>query len=258
LITPGVGLAGDVVKVKFNAVVQEYCHVLKFPSGWQMPKSVLRKTGEAFIPAKFALSDDYEFRVRGLLGTRFLVRGVERVVNKYYTSSIYEADFSDPTGVAQPSSEEEWNAATSIAVSDYRFTGLTKALDKLSKRPEFKALDSKRKGDKWLASARQISPDLSLLVLQTSSGKLSRCGGSDVPGDFSPCLDFRGNHGKLFFDIYRTDTLEKVVTITASFNTIRPDEAFEKTVWVTGRYFLIPLDERRERCLICDFGRKGQ
>jgi len=47
-------------------------------------------------PGPFNLGDDYEFRVPGLLETRFLVRGMRSIVDKYYTSNIYNADFSDP------------------------------------------------------------------------------------------------------------------------------------------------------------------
>jgi hypothetical protein len=259
LIAPGIIVAGDVVKVDFNAAVREYCHVLRFPSGWQMPRFIRPKDGgiEVFL-WDFAMGD-YEFRVSGLLGTRFLIRGVERKFEKkYYTTNLYEVDFSDPTAVVQPAGEEEeWNSATVISVPDDTFAGVVRAVDPLSKHPGFKGLDSMRSGDKWSLSAKRASPDLSLLVLQSWRGTLAS-GGSDVPGDFSISLNFSRNHGKLFFDVYSVDTAKKLITITTSFDSILPDEAFGKTAWVTERYFLIPLDERRERCLVCELGRNGQ
>lgn len=40
LVIPETSVAGDVVNVHFTPAVREYCHVLRFPSGWQMPPSV--------------------------------------------------------------------------------------------------------------------------------------------------------------------------------------------------------------------------
>jgi hypothetical protein len=258
LLVPKLGLAGDVVKVKFNAAVREHCHVLHFPSGWLMPRSIRTENGGLkFFLWEFA-TGDFEFRVSGLLGTKFLIRGVERKFEKkYYTTNLYEVDFSDPTAVPQPASEVEWSSATVISVPDNFFAGGITVVDKLSKHPGFKGLDSMRSGDKWSLSAKRASPDLSLLVLQSWRGTLAS-GGSDVPLGFSVGLNFSRNHGKLFFDVYSVDIAKKLITITASFNTITPDEAFGKTAWVTERYFLIPLSERRERCLVCEFGRKQQ
>jgi len=73
----GTAPAVDVVEVNWNPTVREYCHVLRFPLGWQMPKFIPKKDGNLEVVPRFDLSADYEFRVVGLLGTRFLVRGVE-------------------------------------------------------------------------------------------------------------------------------------------------------------------------------------
>jgi hypothetical protein len=73
---------------------------------------------------------------------------------------------------------------------------------------------------------------------------------------FSPCLDLIGAHGKLFFDVYNTNTAKKVITLTAKFGRrVLPEGAFEGTTWITDQYFIVPLDAKRERCLVCDFGR---
>jgi hypothetical protein len=97
--------ARDVVQPKMNAAVQEYCHVVRFPSGWQNPYPL----------PKFHLSHDYEFGIPGLLGTTFLVRGVSRpVTTEYPTTNLYAVNFSDPKTAVRPASEEEWNSATII------------------------------------------------------------------------------------------------------------------------------------------------
>jgi hypothetical protein len=246
------GMARDPVEVNFNPATREYCHVLRFPLGWPMPIFFVDQRGHRNnSPLPFSLSNDYEFRVPGLLGTKFLVRGVQDIVDKYYTANVYEADFSAPKGIARPASEEEWKSAAPIALwrggKAYDFT----LPSRLSKYVEFGGHQFPRNGDQWGGTV--ISPDRGVLVMESWSGKLGP-GGSDVPLDFSAIFKFGGNHGKLFVEFYDADTARKMVTITANFTLILPEDAFGKTGWVTERYFMIPLDDRRERCLVCEFG----
>ena len=248
LFAPGMALARDPVEVNFNAHTHEYCHVLSFPLGWQTP-IVFDKEGRRKYLPQFQLYDDYEFRVPGPLETKFLVRGVQTIVDKYYTSDIYEADFSGPKGIAQPASEEEWNSATPVSLwrggKAYDFTLPSRS----SKYVVFRGHEFPRSGDQWGGTV--ISPDGSVLVMQSWSGKLGP-GGSDVPLVVS--LKFGRNHGRLFFEFYSADAGKSLVAVTASFTSILPEEAFGKTGWVTERYFIIPIDARRERCLVCEFG----
>jgi hypothetical protein len=253
-LTPGMGLARDAVEVNFNAAVREYCHVVRFPSGWHLP---------GFSP-NLSLRDDYEFRVPGVLGTRFLVRGVEQLVRKNYTTNLYEMDLSDPNGVAQPAGEENWNSATPITLwrgkrNDFTLPKPPPAAplswNRNPKYVEIHGLHFIRSGDEWAGAV--LSQDQAVLIMQSWSGTLGPSGGSDVPGDFSISLKFGNSHGKLFFDVYNADSGKKLITFTASFYGILPEEeVFGKTGWVTEQYFIIPLDERRERCLVCEFGRK--
>jgi len=62
-------------------------------------------------------------------------------------------------------------------------------------------------------------------------------------------------HGRLFFDAYSTRDGKKLVTISAHFSVILPEEVYRKTNWVTDRFFLIPIDEAQRAILICDFGK---
>jgi hypothetical protein len=267
LLLLSTGVARDVVDVKFNPQVHEYCHILNFSSGWQMPKFFIKKNGQQYFPSKFSLYDDFEFRVRGLLGTVFLVRGVENVVNDYYTANMYEADFSDPRGIATPVSEETWNSATVVPAlgrysvpKDVKFHEAkiqwikdSKALEPMF--IEFQGHKFGRTGQHW--GDFMISPDRSIVIMQSWTGKLNAPGGDDIPGDTSVFFKFGRNRGKLFFDVYNADTGKKLTTITAGFRDVLPnDDILHKTVWVTERYFIVPLDENRKRCLICEFGRK--
>jgi hypothetical protein len=241
--------ARDLVAVKWTPKVREYCHVLRFPQGWQMPLFARGKYGDQELIPRFELGDsDYEFRIPGVLGTRFLVRSVEDYgFVKYYTTNLYAVYLFDPTAVPQPADEEEWNSATVVPL---RYKG---PADALAKYIQSRGIHLTPGGDH--GGVDRLSPDRAVLVLQSWSGTLGRDGGSDLPGDFSISLPFNRAHGKLFFDVYDADTGKKLVTITTSFVNIFPENIFEKTGWVTERYFFVLLDEKREKCLVCDFGR---
>jgi hypothetical protein len=241
--------------VKLDGALREYCHVLRFPSGWQIPSFIQAVDGRQHLLHKFGLADGYEFRVSGLLGTKFLVRGVEEIVHLYYTTNIYEADLSDPKGIAQPATEDKWNTATVIDLHRGTYNEGARVWELLRKNGKIDQIkQSGSNPDPYNVMA--VSPDQALLVLYSWSGKLGSGGNNSNPGDFSISLPFGLAHGKLFFDVYNTDTAKKLITITASFVGILPEAAFGPSAWITERYFLIPLDERRERCLICEFGQK--
>ena len=88
-------------------------------------------------------------------------------------------------------------------------------------------------------------PDQSWIVLLSSSGRWPS--GTTSSGS-------RGGTNKLFTDVYNTDTGKKLLTIVGTYLNIDP-RALNQALWVTERYFILPLGEQRERCLVCDFGR---
>ncbi len=202
----GVAKASDAVQLDLNAAAKEYCHILRFPLGWQMPPYLAYKAGGYFVPGNFGLDYDYEFRVPGLQGTRFLVRGVERIGDKYYTTNMYEADFADPPGVARPATEEQWNSGTPVPFpNSLTWSDVLGYLNSIG----FDYMKKNKSGDK--GPTLVLSPARDVVVLQSFTGTLGRCGGSDIPGDLGGfCIDFRGPHGKLFFDVYNTDTGKKL------------------------------------------------
>jgi hypothetical protein len=58
-----------------------------------------------------------------------------------------------------------------------------------------------------------------------------------------------------YFDVFSADTGKKITTIEGTYEYGSPDDQMRQTAWVTERYFIIPLGEHRERCLVCEFGR---
>jgi hypothetical protein len=232
------GLAGDWVKVKLDAASRQYCHEIRFPVGWQSNPNPRAAHYEFDI-------GHYEFRVSGLPSTKFLVRGfVPALDDRFYTTNLYSVDLSDPAGVAQPASEEEWNSAHPAESEDKHYDRLKRYLKSLGF--PFKATGDHEEG--W-----SLSPDRAVFIRYSWKGNLGCCGGSDVPGDVSPHFAIgRNSHGTLFYDAYSTSTGKKLVTFTAKFSIILPEVV--KPGWVTGRYFYIPLGDKLTRCLICEFG----
>jgi hypothetical protein len=260
LLAPTIGWARDPVDVNLNKAAREYCHVLRFPLGWKMPQWVVDKDGKGHSVPNFGLAYDYEFRVPGLLGTRFLVRGFEKGW-KDYTSNLYEADLSDQKGVAQAAGEQAWDAGAVIRLAGDEFSSAHDSGVRTpeSKYVEYKGLQFLKSGSGWDGHEARLSPDLSLMIVQSWSGRLAADGGSDVPGGFIPSFKFPlTSHGKLFFDVYDADSAKKMITMIANFHGILPQEVLGKTGWVTERYFIVPLDQQRNRCLVCEFrqGRK--
>lgn len=254
---PVSSFARDYLEVSFDALTREYCHIVHFPSGWQMPTFATGTNGNRVLISKFDFEGgDYEFRIAGLSTTAFLVRGFERasIGRRQYTTNLYLLDLSNPKAVARLATEEEWNSGT---VVPFKRNDVWRARgeDTRKKAATFDGRQFPKTGDHWSLDATRLSPDPSMLVLQSWSGSLGG-GSSDVPGMISPRIDFRRNRGRLFFDVFNTTTAKKLITISTRFVQIRPDEAFGLTGWVTERYFIVPLDEPRARCLVCDLGKK--
>jgi hypothetical protein len=113
--------AADGVDVRITPAIQEYCHIVRFSQAWTIQpyiknNDVLRTV----TPLDYTYWSDYEFRIPGVLGTRFLVRGVDMSLNKghyNYTKNVYGLDLSDPGSVPRPATEQEWEGGIEIADS---------------------------------------------------------------------------------------------------------------------------------------------
>ena len=252
LAVPEMGFARDPVSINLNAAARESCHIITFPQGWRLQYVASKSPFPNFRYAE----GDYEFRA---LGSRFLVRALVRDLGKpIYAGNLYEVDLSDPRDLARSASEENWNSATAIPSprgGDSPWLAVGRLA--LAKSASFESRQFAKSGNKWAIQGYEmrVSPDRTLLILQSWSGKLVGNGvgaNGELPG--IP-LGFGRNHGKLFFDVFNATTGTKLITVTASFVDIQPEEAFAKTAWVTARYFVVPLADTRERCLVCEFGR---
>src|ERR1700722_3418478 len=115
--------AADGVDAKITPAIQEYCHLVKFPQGGSIQPYIQHDDVlHSVTPLEYTYSSDYEFRVPGELGTRFLIRGFEKLGRKYYTKNAYQLDLSDRGSIPGPATEREWEDGTVIPdtrIKDY-------------------------------------------------------------------------------------------------------------------------------------------
>jgi hypothetical protein len=248
---------GPSVDVKITPAIKEYCHIVRFPQGWAMMPFI--ENGDVLgtvTPLQYVYESAYEFRVPGVLRTRFLVRGVDKSYGKnhyHYTNNVYDVDLSDPKSVPRPATEKEWEDGTMIPDSR-ESNGKTFANQRFLTNAQplpFRGFLFAKSGDIWSGDWARLSPDHSWIVLLSSSGSVHSSHESQIE------LGFGRDKGKLFMDVYNVDTGKKLVTIVGTYLNINP-AALDQALWVTERYFMLPLGEHRERCLVCDFGRAGR
>lgn len=93
--------AAGPVDAKITPAIGKYCHIVHFPQGWStVPFIRNHDVLNTATPIAYSYWSDYEFRIPGLLGTQFLVRGFDRTTGRLvYTNNIYRVDFSDPKSV---------------------------------------------------------------------------------------------------------------------------------------------------------------
>lgn len=246
------------VKVNFNEIEREYCYVLTFTAGWQYPPAIKRKTGGMDSFMWDINSGDYEFRVPVGPSTIFIVRGLDKSYGRlsgnyplhpesYYTTNIYKVDLADRVTPPQPATQEEWDAAFPV-----RLDPSPKGFEVTQYPTDFiryKGIEFKRTGARWDIHSALLSLDKSLLSVHSWSGKV---GLSNRHGPYGK------TRGTLYFDFYQADTGKKVVTVTAQLNYILPQEVFQNTAWLSERFFVMPLDDERNKCMVCEFGRMRQ
>lgn len=229
--------ADSFIELKLPPESREYCHVVRFPLGWKIRTP---HAEDARIDYRYS---DFEFRVEGLLGTRFLV-GVFNpgdIHGPYERTNRYRVNLSDPTAPALPAGDADWNAATPlpfIRKSILTWWGVTPPSHAILNGIQF----NKTGEFPWLnpLEASELSPDGAWLVLlSTTKTKAS----------------FPKPEYLVFFDVFNTASGKKLFTIEGSYYGLgnEPDSTAAKSAWLTERYFIIPVGRLRDRCLVCEF-----
>lgn len=226
------------IEVNLTRASRQFCHIIRFPRGWAIQR--IDNEGQRLF---FDYSSKYEFRVQGLLGTKFLVGGfAESIGTRYDTINRYTVDLSDGTAPVRQADREIWEAAAVVPLTrKSTFPPIGTVPNET--RAEFNGFQFVKSGDTWAQpsdGATRLSPDQAWLVLQSYSGK----------GDHGPA--------KVFFEVFNAETGKKALTIEGTYSTFSysydPDGILSKTAWLTERYFIVPLGKHKERCLVCEFG----
>lgn len=237
----------DDLEVTLTPAAREYCHLVRFPLGWVFP----RYDKQAGQQLSFALYEsDYEFRVDGLLGTRFLVAGfTDFVGTKYYTANRYEIDLSDPTASIGQASRKRWDTATVVPLARKSAFSPGGTVPN-SATLKFHGFEFNRTGAIWgqpSGDATRLSPDGARLVLL-----------STTPATKNGAYDPFGT-SKVFYDFYNADTGQKTFTIEGTFSSragVDADGAMGQSGWLTERYFIAQLGRKIEHCWVCNFVHK--
>ncbi len=226
---------GSYIDLKqISPVAQEYCHIVRFPGAWRVQHD---------YPLTWGLDydhTDYEFRMEGLLGTRFLVGVFINEVGRHRLDATkrYWIDLSDPKVPLLRAKRADWDAASVVPL-------VRKSIfEPVPPHPDvatFNGLRFAKTGARFPLSlkASRLSPDSAWLVLQSMTAVKA------------PILDTY----QVFFDVFNADTGRKVFTLEGSFTGIGDDPSIclGMAGWLTERYFIIPLGKHRERCIVCDF-----
>jgi hypothetical protein len=244
-------LAADHIDVGVAPAMREYCHIVRFPQGWKVPIELGKSANEPGLIFHYEYSDDYEFRVPGLQGAKFLVAGLIQLPEPRYTTNKYEVDLPDPKAPVLSASVQAWQSATPIALKQEEVPTLS---DPLQNQPiSFNRFQLTKSGKAWAIYNSRVSPDKAWVVLQSWTGSADL--GSE--SSFGTCFPF-GCRGKIFLDVFNGTTGKKVLTIEGRYAGSSPDSLLSKTGWLTEGYFIVPLGEHRERCLVCEFGARRQ
>jgi hypothetical protein len=230
----------DFIDLKLPPPAKEYCHLVRFSQGW---KAEHFDDPPAYPGIDYYYSD-YEFRVEGLLGTRFLVGAFTPNSNRRVNSTNhYRVNLSDPRAQVRSAGKSDWDAATVLPLT--RKSISPKLVGYQPSFAPFQRYTMSGAQPSYPGSDSRLSPDSAWLVLQ-----------SVTPGTVRSLV----SHDAVFFDVFNTATGKKVFTIQASYSGLGNDPygCLERTAWLTERYFIIPLGKHRERCVVCEFAARRE
>jgi hypothetical protein len=102
------------IEVTLTPLTQQYCHIVRFPRGWEFKKLDKPEDG----PINFDDDADYEFRAENSQGTRFLIGGSVTVASgRSKTTNWYRVDFGNPRSPARSARRETGEAAAVIPLN---------------------------------------------------------------------------------------------------------------------------------------------
>jgi hypothetical protein len=149
LLVTAVPATADHLDVKIAPGMREYCHIVRFPQVWKVPPG----PGLNYL----SYADEYEFRVSGMAGAKFLVAGVD-FVYKRYTINKYEVDLSDTKAPVLSAPEQAWESATRVSTKQQSAIVRPDLLQS-NQAMEYRGVRFKKSGESWSLDGGRMSAD---------------------------------------------------------------------------------------------------
>ena len=245
-LASSLGAADGPAEWKLTPATAKYCHIVHFFQAEKLPTDVWDMPGDA----------DLQFRATER-PTVFLVKAVTETSTgadgfvisddaglSDYSRKTFLIDLADPSAVARPADEKAWKAAKVIPLFRRNTFGFTSEDPRLL--AEYNGRSFQKIGRFW--EGTRLSPNGARLVLQSSAGK------SDQHAEQYFLVRGSKYHGKLYLEFFDTNTGEKILTIEGHYQRGLPGTGVLHSAWLTDRFFIVPVGEYSERCLVCDFG----
>jgi hypothetical protein len=235
--------ASGPVTITMTPATKERCHIVKFPRWTGYGRGLNRS---------FSDTHSLQFRVFGVLGTRFLVADKDDSTysrQSEFSPEKYLIDAAYPQSSVTRATQAEWDSATPITLSQATTKQQGTSTPDWERSPDGKRFA--KSGAEWVGApytSLRTSPDHAWIALQSYTGTAP-----DYQDDPLGLKFWRHFHGSVFIDIYNMDTEKKSLLLEGRYSD-NPDSMLLSTGWVTERYFIVPLGWSNERCLICDFG----
>jgi hypothetical protein len=222
------------IQIDLTPLARRYCHIVQFPHGWEF--KTLDKPQDG--PINFDDYADYEFRAEKDGAGRFLIGASITVASgRSHTTNWYRADLSSSQSLADSVSRETWEAASVAPLTRQSILSQYGGLEQ--EGTEFNGFHLSKTGAHWFGPpqfATRLSPESDWLVLQSWTEN------SGSPGI------------TVFEDVFNSANGKKTFTIRGTyFGRDYPSGYLGMAGWVSDRYFILPLGERRGRCLVCKF-----
>jgi hypothetical protein len=193
---------------------------LQFTSNWVFPPP----SGSAWE----AFPEQFSFRVRS---RDLLVTRARRFGDRPHQLGSRRFSISLDTGIVRDSSPGEWESSKPIAMHDdsfFRPPPTLKGQSVFYGGRRFAGLGSLNE-----EHAFSPSPDGTWIALMSYSGNTFRPSG---------LFDFPKTRprGKLYVEIFRVSSGEKVAELQGTFDFENPFEPLNNSIWISDRHFIVP------------------
>lgn len=249
------GLQADTYQLdRLNGAAAERCRLVRFPGPWQPPG-----TGLGFGPRIDIVLHELQFSTVGDSGTVFVAAVAKvppfKIDPVHYSANRFRLDLGAPGEAVRPVPEAEWPATAPRPL--HRYTNINRFGNRDRNLPTLPHASTQfaRTGRQFMGctgGSMRLSPQEGLLAALSYTGSAS---GETVFGAVPlPPLPWSGPRGRFYVDLYDVASGRVLVQLAGRYRGGEPTGASCAAGWLSERFFLLPLGDRLDLCLVCDFG----